>query len=431
MLGINLSLRRYILATLLGLGTVIIVTLSILWTNHFFAGLDGMMRGTMINMAQSYAPKKGQPERVHNYIIAASWRDLPAEINSQFDPTNLVNNQLYKQMIRDDLYSQPKQALFVIKTLTEQGEARYVAHLFDTPNTSETPPWYELPEMQAILFAIAALSVFTLMLIALMRTIAKPVAQLSDWAASLDDKSLNEPAPHFKYRELNTLANLIQQSLQEVNHSLKREKEFVNHASHELRTPIAVIRSSVELIQRLNDPLQPKSYKALQRIDHASHEMAALSETLLWLSRQEKPLLDNHLVNLDKMLAEQRESLSYLLKGKEVTVMLNTEPYLLSIPRSAVQIVIGNLLRNAYQHTHHGIVEITQKQNYISISNTEYDSDCEYSLDDQQNLGYGLGLELVKRLCKQLDWHFHIEITANRCEATLQLVSTHSHANDS
>ena len=84
------------------------------------------------------------------------------------------------------------------------------------------------------------------------------------------NKSSISLSQEFRYKELNALAGMIHGSLQNVRNTLNREREFVNHASHELRTPIAVIRSSAALLHRVIDSENTKGNNALARVDHAS-----------------------------------------------------------------------------------------------------------------------------------------------------------------
>ncbi|WP_125721094.1 sensor histidine kinase [Pseudoalteromonas rubra] len=427
MAPIHMSLRRYILAALLVLATLVISLLSVLWTNSFFTGLDDMMKGTMLNMAQAHHPKPGQPVQAHNFVVASQWQDLPEPIRTAFSRQEIETNTLHKLVTRDNMLTRPSEARFVMFFETPDGQSGFVAHHFSAP---KTPPksWFQGPEMLGILFALGTLALFAAILVMLMRTVTRPVAELHAWAAELDHHSLDEPPPVFRYRELTTLAELIQQSLQQVKHSLDREQEFVSYASHELRTPIAVIRSSVELLHRLDDPRNDKGQKALMRIDHASQAMVALTETLLWISRKGQPLRDLRPVKLAELIDTLMQDLTYLKQGKQVDVAMHTDDYRCELSHSGATIVIGNLLRNAIQHTHHGAISVAQTQHILEIENREYDHSTEDSaqnthMPDELNnaSGYGLGLDLARRLCDELGWQLNITHDAQRFCVTLIL----------
>ncbi|MEJ6474637.1 HAMP domain-containing sensor histidine kinase [Pseudoalteromonas piscicida] len=412
---IEISLRRYILIALFLLATAIIALLSYFWTQQFFKGLDGMMRGTMLNLASNYSVSGGEQIKVHNFLIAKHWQALPLEVQQAFSPTEMEDNQLYKKVFRENLWNRPSAAIFVMKF--RQGEqTSFISHQFSEQFASIPTPWYKSPEAIAVTVALLAIAIFGSIVMMLMHTVTKPVNALHKWASALDATNLEEPPPQFKYKELSNLAHLIQQSLVDVNTSLKREQDFVRYASHELRTPIAIIRSSVELIDKISPPLPIKCAKALQRIDIASHEMATLSETLLWLSKTSKPKLDCQPIYLDQLIQSQVKALSYLIAERDIQISFNLSRYQVWLPSAAAKIVIGNLIRNAMQHTFCGTIEIHQHQNLITIKNIESIDNLEPQID---TLGYGLGLKLVEQLCQQLNWQCHIEFVKGGCYASV------------
>ena len=194
--------------------------------------------------------------------------------------------------------------------------------------------------------------------------------------------------------------------MQDVRTALYREREFVNHASHELRTPIAVIRSSSELLQRVVDPDNIKGNNAIARIDHASKTMADLTETLLWLGRDTHETLPLNAINIKTMIEQISENLMYLLSGKEVIVNCHLENCELILPKTATEIMIGNVIRNAYQHTYCGSVEINlNAPKYIEKEN----------LDD----GYGIGIKLIDKLATKLGWSYHHQVLNNGYQVVL------------
>jgi signal transduction histidine kinase len=240
----------------------------------------------------------------------------------------------------------------------------------------------------------------------------------------LDEQELDKPIPEFRYKELNALAGMIHGSLQNVRNTLNREREFVNHASHELRTPIAVIRSSAALLHRVIDSENTKGNNALARVDHASKTMADLTETLLWLGRNEEAALPKEKVNLKAMVEALSQDLMYLLSGKDVSVQLQLSDCELTLAKTASEIVIGNVIRNAYQHTQQGRVTISLSDATLTVLNEE-DGLEEEALNEKGQAtlsaptiseldgGFGIGLKLIDKLCAKLKWGYaHERITA-------------------
>jgi two-component sensor histidine kinase len=68
--------------------------------------------------------------------------------------------------------------------------------------------------------------------------------------------------------------------------------------------------------------------------------------------------------------------------------------------------VINNLIRNAFQHTQQGMVKINQQGSEVIITNVEIDQDDVNNIHEE--LGFGLGMQLVEKLTSQFGWHYAI-----------------------
>ncbi len=245
---------------------------------------------------------------------------------------------------------------------------------------------------------------FFVILILILRKVASPVEQLKNWAKSLDKDNLSEPTPDFHFSELNTLANIIRDSLSSVQSSLEREQKFLGYASHELRTPIAVTRTNSELLEKLiqKGKSPEKQLEVIDRIKRAGFTMTDLTETLLWLTRQQDKDLPLENIHLGDMLQQINYDLTYLLNGKAVVVNFESDDTQCQLPVGLTRIVLTNLIRNAFQHTGSGTVDMVQVGSKVTIVNHNTDGTVE-----DNNLGFGLGLELTEKLLAQYQWQYH------------------------
>ena len=127
-------------------------------------------------------------------------------------------------------------------------ESIYISRTLSRENVSSLVG-RNMADSMRLLLGVSALIAVTLILITwlIMRSISTPVARLNNWTQSLTPENLSQPAPDFLYPELNQMAKLIQNSLSSVQRSLDREHRFLRYTSHELRTPISVIRNNIEL----------------------------------------------------------------------------------------------------------------------------------------------------------------------------------------
>lgn len=410
--GLRISLRRYVLWSLLSLATIVIVLFSIQSSDSFFDGMDGMLRNTMVRAAQSAELDKSNHAQILDLHVYAHYNDLPDEVKQSFSKERFEPYTLLKDINKPDWFSRPVSAHFAVLVPLDDGRLRYVSQVFRAPPSDGQKHFRINHVIYSAIVGFVALISFSVALLFLMRSVSRPIESLQRWAASLDEKELDKPIPEFRYKELNALAAIIHGSLQNVRTTLNREREFVNHASHELRTPIAVIRSSAALLHRVIDSENTKGNNALARVDHASKTMADLTETLLWLGRNEETALPKEKVNLKAMVEALSQDLMYLLSGKNVNVQLHLNECELMLPKTASEIVIGNVIRNAYQHTQQGNVTITLSGATLTVLNEEdgieQNESASLSVTPNSELdgGFGIGLKLIDKLCTKLEWGY-------------------------
>jgi len=414
---------------MLFLGVSMSITFSALTVNYLVEGMDSILRVTMAEVADTEGLEvlDGQPVKLLDYYVASRWQDLPAEAIDNFQIAPTKPFELKKYIIAGDLFSPPSAVHFVMMMERKDGQKLYIykSHIADQLTRLSDGPHFHF--LWIIAFGLSGILIFSLLLILVMRRVASPVEALRDWAKLLNAQSLQQPPPEFKYKELNTLAKIIHNSLNSVQESLDREHDFLRNASHELRTPIAVIRTNIELLNKINTklPMSAKQQQVVERIERAGFTMSHLTETLLWLSRDESLSLTLEYVRLDKIIAQTVEDLSYLLRGKSVDVKLNTNEWQVELAATACRIVIANLVRNAFQHTESGTVIINQLEGQIVIqnSNDDIDSSSEQLANSNNDLGFGLGIKLTDKLTARFNWPHDRLIESSGYKETVDFIS--------
>ncbi|MEZ8266840.1 sensor histidine kinase [Vibrio cyclitrophicus] len=397
------SLRIYVLLAILVTGVTTILVLSALSINYFISGMDVAMRGSMIAQAQQEAVKPGEPMTNQEFTVATRWSDLPQGIRTHIEQSNVELNVISKKILGKSIFAPPKEGYFVMKVM-KGDQVRYVSAVFDQRQDHFLED-KALPHFVTIfLTALAAIILFFAILVLILRKVASPVEQLKNWAKLLDKDNLCEPTPDFHFSELNTLANIIRDSLSSVQSGLEREQKFLGYASHELRTPIAVTRTNSELLEKLikKGKSQEKQLEVIDRIKRAGFTMTDLTETLLWLTRQQNKDLPVEHIHLGELLRQINHDLTYLLNGKAVVVNLESDDTHCQLPVGLTRIVLTNLIRNAFQHTGSGTVRIVQSGSKVTIVNHNTDGTIE-----DNHLGFGLGLELTEKLLAQYQWQYH------------------------
>lgn len=403
-----ISLKWFVAVVFLGLGGLLVIGYSLLSAQFFKRGMDNMVAAQMERVARDYVSGGTTgPGEIAGYRIARRWDDVPAATRTTFGHPPAEADVL---RIHDDArWFQPPQFVRFLMRVRAGRETVFVSHTV-SPETASALVARNAKANLRLLFGISVASALVLagVILLVLRRVSRPVAALGAWARDLDARRLREPPPDFAYPELNELAALIRGSLSSVHEALEREHRFLRHTSHELRTPISVIRSNIELMHRLQEqlggPADPRQAQVIERIDRASQTMKQLTEVLLWLSRvDESPPAARHL-RLDELLRQITGELAYLLTDKPVTVALATEPYTVHVPEGPARIVLGNLVRNAFQHTWDGQVHIRQRGDRVLIVNPRPVDGA--GGNDGDELGFGLGLQLTARLTSRLGWAY-------------------------
>ncbi|MFA0567990.1 MAG: sensor histidine kinase [Vibrio gallaecicus] len=396
------SLRLYVLLAMLLTGITTIVIMSALSVSYFISGMDVAMRGSMSAQAHQAAAAPGHPVTAQEFTVATEWNDLPQEIQDNLKLAEVGFDEITKEIIGKSLFAPPKAGYFAMKVMNGD-EVRYVSAIFkqELGNSFDDKA---LPHFITILVtALAAIVLFFVILILILRKVATPVEELKNWAKVLDKDNIERSIPDFHYSELNTLAGIIRNSVSSMQDGLEREQKFLGYASHELRTPIAVTRTNSELLEKLiqKGKSPEKQLEVVDRIKRAGFTMTDLTETLLWLTRQEDKDLPMNSIQLGKIIEQLTHDLEYLLNGKSVEIHLKTDLSSSLLPEGLCRIVLTNLVRNAFQHTEEGCVSIVQDGLTVHVINQNVDG-----TNEDNNLGFGLGLELTERLLSQYHWKY-------------------------
>ena len=217
--------------------------------------------------------------------------------------------------------------------------------------------------------------------------------------------------------DVKTLSAALSRLSDRIDTFVVRERNFTRDASHELRSPITVIKIAADLLLA-DDSLSAGSRRTVERIKGNASDMEELIQALLVLARESDKALSMDPVCVNDVIREEMERTQVLLEGKQVNVTFESEQELvINGSDKVVSVLIGNLIRNAYSYTDEGRVDISIRGNRLSIS----DSGVGMSNDEldtmfkpfqrggsKQRGGYGVGLTIVKMLSDRFHWPINI-----------------------
>ncbi len=256
------------------------------------------------------------------------------------------------------------------------------------------------------------------------RRAVSPIIALAREVGELDieapDPAAFDPErlPENPDEEVTALARAMMRFAQRLNEFVDRERNFTRDASHELRSPLTVMRMASDMLAA--DPsLSESGRRAAQRIRRAGRDMEELITAFLLLARESESGLPVEPLCVNDIVVEELERARVLAEGKPVEADLKQQcRLLLEAPEKVLSILIGNLLRNAFSYTDAGQVRVTVSPGHVVIedSGVGMPEDKVREMykpfvrgESSQRGGYGVGLTIVRRLSDRFGWPVSIE----------------------
>ncbi|WP_169566401.1 ATP-binding protein [Sneathiella limimaris] len=235
----------------------------------------------------------------------------------------------------------------------------------------------------------------------------RPVVGISKDVARRSSEDLRPLKVQEVPNEIEPLIKALNELFNQISESFQREREFTDHAAHELRTPLAAMKTQTQVLLR---KLQGNSdnvedLKNLQQsIDRATH----LVDQLLALARLQSENYPKEKVDLSKCIVSAVEELALRYQQKDQALKLQIPDHFLVMANAAsIEILVRNLLDNAFKYTpDKGAIEIRlSSTGEFQVSDTGPGmSDVEkmsafdrfYRADKSGQMGSGLGLSIVR-----------------------------------
>lgn len=209
--------------------------------------------------------------------------------------------------------------------------------------------WNVLEDQWALYLTAFGFAAMVLLILSahLSKRVTEPVEELS---RTVRNGSCREDGP---VTELNTLATVFNAAQAQLAGQLERERAFTRAAAHELKTPLAILRTHAEALREDIAPEKREQY--LDIVLDESDRMAELVGRLLELSRLESgTTLDRETVDLTALVREVWAPLSLQLEQKNITHSMALEEIQMEGDRARLKEAIENLASNALRHCDKG-----------------------------------------------------------------------------
>lgn len=295
----------------------------------------------------------------------------------KFTPISEEEGRHYRQVFYD--------ATVYIELEDEDEPVRVMCTAFRMPDGQ----YYELKLMisilerddmvEAMLWYLGALFLLFLICTSIgiqlaLKGVFRPLHRLLDWLHCIQPGKevppLDNPTKIREFRQLSDAA------LDMGNRSYKayeEQKQFIENASHELQTPLAIVRGKVELLAE-SEGMTEQQMEQLDEIYATLGRAVKLNKSLLLLSRIENgQYTEMEDVSVDEILDELLPDLMDIYEHKQVRLIRKREeqPFIIRCNHSLAQILVSNLVKNSLLHNREeGELQVLTTPTSLVIKNT-------------------------------------------------------------
>ncbi len=221
-----------------------------------------------------------------------------------------------------------------------------------------------------------------------------------------NDLALDAKTGIGEFDELNQVASQLIARNQQAYQS---QKQFVENASHEIQTPLAIVRSKVELLME-QPAINDKMAELVSEIAAANDRLSRLNNTLLLLTKiDNQQFIEQDDIRLSEIINLQLSNFEKQYVNDLPVIRKEIQPGVSLVANPAlIEILLNNLIKNAIIHNiFNGYIHIILTGRQLIIENTGPVLDIPPALlferfrkgNDQAKHSSGLGLALVKHIC--------------------------------
>lgn len=358
--------------------------------------------------------------------------DFAATFGHQIE-VKLLNSTAHKlQIIKDTViydnnsgnYLSYRYIFFSGNTPRKRG---YTISIFQTLSEKQ-----ELLEAIGLYMFLLFLSLFLISIFLnylISRKLWRPFYKSVDMAGSFDilsDKPLDLPGTDIiEFQQLN---RVFEKMTQKMRTDYLNLKEYNENAAHEIQTPLAVIRSKMELLMQ-NKNLKKESLDIIKSINEATTRLFKLNQGLLLISKIENQYFhEKKKISLGEIIETSLDNYREIMELKGIRVEVEaSDPAIVEMNEVLADVLISNLLSNAVRYNiDNGFIKCHIDNQYLTVTNAgmPITSDPELLFrrfhkgnDNPQSVG--LGLSIVRKITDNYNMKISYSCTGNIHEMKL------------
>lgn len=235
------------------------------------------------------------------------------------------------------------------------------------------------------------------------------IKTIQEFDLNRHDLPVFEETDIVEFETLNTrLEHLIKANI----NSFEQQKQFVENASHELQTPLAVIQSKLDLFLQ-EAALSKRQSEIIDQAQNALGKANRINRNMLLLAKIENNHFeDREWIDLKELLQENLEMMNSFIEAKRLSVALSCSGITkIKTNSTLLEILLSNLLTNAIRYSEENSkIDIQISGHYLMISNPGTQALKQEHLFQRfgrvnnETPATGLGLAIIQQVCLQFKW---------------------------
>ncbi len=207
-------------------------------------------------------------------------------------------------------------------------------------------------------------------------------------------------------KEFQQLNEAIKKMTQKISNDFNNLKSFTENASHELQTPLAIIKNKTEILLQ-TEGLTEEQAKQLIEISQTANRLSKLNQTLLLMSKIENNQFTyTETINFTDVVTNKLKQFEDLIEMKQLSIIRSLDKAIVTIHPMLADIIVSNLLSNAIKYTpEKGEIKLELNTSSFKISNhgeplkaTKDELFTRFYKGNEDSTSTGLGLALVKQI---------------------------------
>ncbi|MDN9833776.1 HAMP domain-containing histidine kinase [Clostridioides difficile] len=365
---------------------------------------------------------KGNIDKINQDLLNAFWKK-GLSLNKFWIEENSLNN-IDKKSI-NKIYNQGKTKYSLLVKFIKKDNYLFAISI-PIEHSEET---IGIVNRFNIIMGIFSVVIITILTFILSNRVIKPMERLkflskdiSELNFRTEDIKTNDEIEELAY-SINIMSEKLEKAHNELNKRNENLKTFISDASHEMKTPIALIKAyAIGMKDGLDDGTYTDTI-----IEQAENMTNTINSLLCW-AKYEKKERSLCLVDLKERLYKSLKNYELLIERGSISVKCSVDDkeFIISSDEDSIDMVFNNLISNAIKYTNNNEIEINlfeeNERIILSIKNG-----IDYNMgDDIENMwkpfyvleksrskelsGTGLGLTIVRTILEENNFRYRVEI---------------------